>query len=90
METIGLIVSGALALGGYIKTRQFVRRRLRFVEAAHRPAAPVVVGAITALAAGAVAGPLPLVGWLTAVGLGAGVGLGVRHGSNDSKRLPGF
>ncbi len=90
LASLGLLISGGLAIGGYIKTRQFVRQRLRFVEAAHKPFAPLVAGAITWIAASAVAGPLPLVGWITALGVGAGVGLGVKHGAQDSKRLPGF
>ena len=89
-EIIGLAITGALAIGGYVKTRGFVRRRLRFVEAVHRPAAPLVVGGLTALVSMPLAGPLPFVGWVTALGLGVGVGLGVKHGSRDSKRLPGF
>ncbi len=89
-EIIGLAVTGALAIGGYVKTRGFVRRRLRFVDAVHRPAAPLVVGGLTALVSMPLVGPLPFVGWVTALGLGAGVGLGVKHGSQDSKRLPGF
>lgn len=90
MGIIELAILGALGIGGYIKTRQFVRRRLRFVEATHKPGVPLIAGAVTALVAAAVAGPLPLVSWVTAVGLGTGVGLGVKHGSQDSKRLPGF
>ena len=90
MGIIELAILGALGIGGYFKTRQFVRRKLRFVQVVHKPGVPLVTGAVTALAAAAIAGPLPLVSWLTAVGLGAGVGLGVKHGSQDSKRLPGF
>ncbi len=90
LEIIGLVVTGALAIGGYVKTRGFVRRRLRFVDAVHRPAAPLVVGGLTALVSMPLVGPLPFVGWVTALGLGAGEGLGVKQGSRDSKRLPGF
>ncbi len=94
LELIGLAVTGALAIGGYVKTRGFVRRRLRFVEAVHRPAAPLVVGGLTALVSMPLVA-LPIVGWVTvgwvtALALGAGVGLGVKHGSRDSKRMPGF
>ena len=90
LASLGLLISGGLAIGGYFKTRQFVREKLRFVDMAHKPAMPLVAGAVTWIAASAVAGPLPLVGWVTALAIGAGVGLGVKHGSNDSKRLPGF
>ncbi|MEE8134287.1 MAG: hypothetical protein V3T56_04490 [Gemmatimonadales bacterium] len=90
MGIIELAILGVLGIGGYVKTRQFVRRKLRFVGAAHTPAAPLVAGGLTTLAAAAVVPFLPIVGVFTALGLGLGVGLGVRHGSQDSKRLPGF
>lgn len=90
MGIIELAILGVLGIGGYVKTRQFVRRKLRFVGAAHTPAAPLVAGGLTTLVAAAVVSILPIVGVFTALGLGLGVGLGVRHGSQDSKRLPGF
>lgn len=80
-------VTGAASIWGYIQTRQFVRRRLRFVDAIHKPAAPIVVGVAAALVTAPVTW-LPIVtGWTVAV-FGAGVGLGVRHGSRDAHRLP--
>ncbi len=81
-------ISGAAAIFGYIKTRQFVRRRLRFVDAVQNPAVPLVVGAITALAA-ALLSFLPVINLGSAILLGLGVGVGVLHGSKDVKRLPG-
>jgi len=80
-------VTGAASIWGYIQTRQFVRRRLRFVDVVHKPAAPIVAGLAAALITAPVAW-LPIVtGWSAAV-FGAGVGLGVRHGSRDAHRLP--
>jgi hypothetical protein len=71
---------GAAALGGgFLGARRLVRRRLRFVDAVHRPAAPLVAG----LAAAAVALPvaaLPLVTVGTAVAFGVGVAGGVASG----------
>ena len=76
---IGLLI-GAVALGGgFVWTREFVRRRLRFVDAVRRPAAPVVAG----IAAAAVALPfaaLPIITVGTAVALGVGVAGGVASG----------
>jgi hypothetical protein len=82
-----------LALGvggyGYFKSRKFVRERLRFVDAVKKPAAPVVVGVVTTLAAGAiVALPFMPLGAVPAVLTGVGIGVGVSHGAKDSKRLP--
>ena len=78
-------------LGGYLKSRQFVRERLRFVDAAQKPAAPVVAGSVAALAAGPVVALLPFIGLPTALIFGIGVGWGVNHGQRDIRRrqLPG-
>jgi hypothetical protein len=76
---VGLLVGIAALGGGFVWTREFVRRRLRFVDAVRRPAAPVVAG----LAAAAVALPfaaLPIITVGTAVALGVGVAGGVASG----------
>ena len=88
---MGLELILALGLGGfgYFKTRKFVRERLRFVDVVQRPAAPVAVGVATGLAAGLAVFVLPFVGGLTIPILaGLGIGVGVRHGAKDSKKLP--
>ena len=75
-----VLLLGAAALGGgFVGARRFVRRRLRFVDAVQRPAAPLLAG----LAATAVALPvaaLPLVTVGTAVAFGVGVAGGVASG----------
>jgi hypothetical protein len=82
--------TGAATLFGYLKSRQFVRDRLRFVDAAHKPSAPVIAGVGAALVAAPVVWLLPVVGAPAAVIFGVGVGWGVHHGSRDTrKRLPG-
>src|SRR5207253_9483870 len=53
MRMLGLLI-GVVALGGgFVGARSFVRRRLRYVDAVQKPAAPLVAG----LAATAVALP---------------------------------
>ncbi len=76
---IGLLVGVAALGGGFVAARNFVRRRLQFVDAVRRPAAPLVAG----LAAAAVALPvalLPVVTVGTAVAFGVGVASGVASG----------
>ena len=90
LELIGLLATGAAAAGGYIKSRQFVRRRLGYVDAVHRASAPVIAGTAAAVLAAPVAWVVPLIGTGTAVLFGVGVGAGVAAGARESrKRLPG-
>ena len=86
---IELILAAGVAGYGYFKSRKFVRERLRFVESVHKPAAPVVVAVATTLAVGVLVSlPFVPLGAVTAVLTGVGIGVGVRHGAKDSKRLP--
>ncbi len=86
---VELIVALGLGGFGYLKTRRFVREKLRFVEAVQQPVAPVVAGVATGVAAGVLVFVLPFVGGLTIPVLaGLGIGAGVSHGAKDSKRLP--
>jgi len=79
---LGLLI-GAVALGGgFVGARDFVRRRLRFVDAVRRPSAPLVAG----LAATAVVLPiaaLPIITVGTAVAFGVGVASGVVSGRRE-------
>lgn len=86
---VELILAVGVAGFGYFKSRRFVRERLRFVDAVQKPVTPVVVGVATTLAVGVVVSlPLVPLGAVTAVLTGVGIGVGVRHGAKDSKRLP--
>lgn len=77
--TLGLVLAGTALVGGYVVTKNFVRRRLRFVEAVQRPSAPVIAGAIAAAALIPVT-LLPAVGVGTMIALGVGVAGGVASG----------
>ncbi len=84
-STLLFIVTVAAAIGGFIAARNFVRRRLRFVDAVRSPFAPLLAG----LAAALVAWPvtlLPLVTTGTAAAFGIGTGLGTRSGVKALKR----
>ena len=88
-ELIALVGVGAASVWGYVKSRGFVRDRLRHVDAAKRPSAPIIAGTVAALAAGPVVVLLPFVGIPSAVVFGLAVGAGVAHGARDVRRLPG-
>jgi hypothetical protein len=77
--TLGLILAGTALVGGYVVTKNFVRRRLRYVDAVHKPSAPVVAGAVAAAALLPVT-LLPAVGVGTMIALGVGVAGGVASG----------
>jgi CHASE2 domain-containing sensor protein len=87
LQILITLTAGAI---GFILTRNFVRRRLRFVDAVHSPAAPLIAG----IAAALIAWPavlLPLVTVTTAVVFGVGAGLGTASGAralrnNDPSR----
>jgi hypothetical protein len=83
---IGILTAAAAiaATGfGYTRSRSFVRNRLRFVDGAHRRAAPWIAGTAAAVVAVPLVAVLPLIGAGTALLFGAGVGTGVAHGSRD-------
>ena len=77
LQLIITLTAGAI---GFILARNFVRRRLRFVDAVHSPFAPLLTG----LAAALVASPailLPLVTTGTAIVFGIGAGWGTASGA---------
>lgn len=85
---ISFAVVAVGALMGYGTARRFVRDRLRYVDAAHRPAIAVVAGVagfLLALPLVSVVSLLPLVhlGAGAALTLGLSVGFGVSAGSRD-------
>ncbi|HEU4643877.1 MAG TPA: hypothetical protein VFS44_15615 [Gemmatimonadaceae bacterium] len=86
LTMIGIGLTGAAALLGYVNSRHFVRTRLRYVDAVHRWVTPWVAGAAAALVAAPVAWLLPLVGTGAAALFGIAVGTGVAHGARDVRR----
>ena len=74
-----LAVTTAALAGGFILSRNFVRRRLRYVDAIQKPSVPLLAG----VAAAAVVLPiaaLPIITVGTAVAFGVGVASGVASG----------
>jgi len=88
MQLIWLAVTVGAAAFGFFQARDFVRRRLTYVDAAQRPLAPVIAGVAAALIAAPVVWLLPI-GAMTAVLFGLGVGAGVAAGGRANRRRLG-
>ena len=83
-----LAVAGGSSIVGYWQARQFTQNKLRYVDAVHKAAVPVVVGVAATAIAAPVVWLLPLVGTGTALLFGGGVAMGVAAGArNIRKRL---
>jgi hypothetical protein len=75
-----LLIALAAGIAGFILARNFVRRRLRFVDGVHSPFAPLIAGCVAALLAWP-AVLLPLVTLYTALMFGIGTALGTASGA---------
>lgn len=84
---ISLVATGAATAVGYVKSKDFTRRKLAFVDAAQTSVAPVLAGVGTAVVLSPVVAFLPFVGGFTALVVGVGVGAGVRAGQR--RRIAG-
>ena len=82
---IETIVMGVAAVGGHIKSKDFVKRKLRFTKVVETPAVGLIAGAATAVAAAPLVAVLPVLGAGTALALGAGVGTGVHIGARKAR-----
>jgi hypothetical protein len=80
-----LLITLAAGAIGFILTRNFVRRRLRFVDAVHSPLAPLITGVLAALVA-CPAVLLPMVTLATAIAFGIGAGFGTASGARGLRR----
>lgn len=88
MGLIALLVTVAAGIGGYLIARNFVRRRLRFVDGVHSPIFPVVAGLLAAVVALPVA-LLPIVTLGTSAIFGIGAGVGTASGVKALRRGDG-
>ena len=80
-----LLLAVAAGLGGYLLSRNFVRNRLRFVDAIHGVWFPLVAGVLGFLLVWPLA-LLPLVSAAPAAIFGLGVGLGTATGARMVRR----
>ena len=91
----GLMGMGAAAGAagfGYLRSKSFVARRLRYVDAVQSPAAPIVAGAAATALATPVVWALPIVGAGTAIVFGIATAVGTRAGVKQIRRFisPGY
>ena len=87
-ELIGMALAAGAGVAGYVTSKDFTQKKLRFVDAVHKPSAPVVAGVVAAVVAAPVVWILPIVGGGTALLLGAGVALGVKSAQRNRHLLP--
>lgn len=90
LELIPIGIAGAAGIYGHIKSRKFVRRRLRYTSWVEKPYLGIISGVAAAVLAAPIAGILPLVGTSTAMIFGAGVGTGVSMGAKEAREGSSF
>lgn len=83
---LSLIISAAAGLFMFGLAREYVRNRLRFVEAVRNPIAPWVAGFAVLLVMSPIAALLPLVTGFTAAVAGIATALGTASGVKALKR----
>jgi CHASE2 domain-containing sensor protein len=83
---VSTVITLAAGLTGFLMTRRFVARRLRFVDAVYSPAAPFIIAAIAMLLAWPVSA-LPLVTATASALFGIGAGLGTMSGVKALRRV---
>jgi len=83
---IGLLVTGAGAIFAFGLAREYVRNRLRFVDAVRHPLAPWITWIAATVVLLPVVAILPLVGAGTAILVGGAAGLGTSSGVKALKR----
>jgi hypothetical protein len=84
-ELIGIGIAGAVSVYGHLKSRKFVRRRLRYTSMVEKPGLGIAAGVAAAVLVAPIAGILPLIGTGTALLFGAGVGTGVSMGAKEAR-----
>jgi hypothetical protein len=86
LELLAMLGAAGAAGIGYVRSRSFVARRLRYVDALQKPAAPLVAAAAATVVAAPVVWVVPVVGGGTALLFGIAVGAGTRAGARIIRR----
>jgi hypothetical protein len=82
---IEMLIALAAGIGGYVLATDFVRHRLRFVDAVQAAWAPFAAGIVAAVILLPLT-VLPLVSGFTAIVFGVGAGLGTAKGARFIRR----
>lgn len=85
-ELLAVAIAGGAGIAGHLKSRSFVRRKLRFTNWIEKPGLGFMAGVGATVVAAPVVWLLPVVGAGTAIALGAGVGTGVAVGAKEARR----
>jgi hypothetical protein len=83
---IGMIVTGVGALFAFGFAREYVRNRLRFVDAVRHPMTPWITWVAATIVLIPIVAILPMVGFGTAVLVGGAAGLGTSSGVKALRR----
>ncbi|MEO5798187.1 MAG: hypothetical protein ABIZ70_09900 [Gemmatimonadales bacterium] len=83
---VSLVITAAAGLFMFGLAREFVRNKLRFVDAVKSPIAPWMAGFAVLIVAAPIAALLPLVTGFTAAIAGLATGLGTASGVKALKR----
>lgn len=87
---IELIVAGVAGVAGHVKSKKFVRSRLRFTRWVEKPGIGLLAGATTAIVAAPLVAALPFIGagagMVVGIGAGVGVGTGVSIGASQARK----
>ena len=80
LELIGLGVAGASGVASHLKSKDYVKRRLRFTKFVDTPGIGLFTGVATAVVAAPLVAALPIVGAGLGLMVGGAVGIGVGTG----------
>jgi hypothetical protein len=88
---LSFVISTALVMLAFAQTRNFVTRRLRYVDAVQSAFAPWIAGLGAAVISVPILAWIPYVGVGTALSIGLAVGLGVASGAREVRHtLPRY
>jgi hypothetical protein len=86
LQLLAFAATSAAVIVGFVQSKSFVTRKLRYVEAVHTRRAPWIAGLGAAVVAGLAVALIPVLGAGTAIAFGVSVGFGVAAGAREVRR----